>query len=447
MLNISHIKLNKKVSLEQYSAYKKATHTRHYKYFNRFLGGFAIIAFIILFLPWTQTVFGKGYVTTLTPEQRPQTIQSPIPGRIEKWYVVEGDYVEKGDTILYISEIKNEYQDPQLLERTIQQRNAKSNAVESYKEKINALNQQIQALQQEQKLKLLQAENKLTQSQLKAKSDSIDLIAVNTNLTIAERQYERINTLNEEGLKSASDVEDKKLKLQEMQAKQIAQENKWMASKNEVINASIERNRIQAEYAEKISKIKSDQFTTTSQQFDTEAQVSKLDNQTANYRLREAFHYVTAPQSGYINKAIKSGIGETFKEGERLVGIMPSRYDLAVETFVDAIDLPLMHQGEKIRIQFDGWPAIVFSGWPNASFGTYGGEVVAIERFISPNGKYRILIAPDKEDHDWPENIRVGSGARTLALLNDVPIWYELWRRLNGFPPDYYVPTTEESKK
>lgn len=447
MLNISHNQLNKKVTLDDYKAYRMAVHTRDYKYFNRFLGGFAILGVIILFLPWTQTVSGSGFVTTRTPEQRPQTIQSPIPGRIEKWYVTEGDYVEKGDTILHISEIKNEYQDPRLLERTLQQKDAKSNAVESYKNKVKALEQQISALKQERGLKLEQAKNKLQQAKLKAKSDSIDLIAVNTNTEIAERQFERAQTLFEEGLKSKTDVEEKKLKLQEMQAKRISQENKLLTSQNEIINAQIELNSINAGYAEKISKVESDQFTTTSQQYDTEAQVSKLESQSSNYELRNAMYYITAPQSGYINKAIISGIGETFKEGERLVGIMPSNYDLAVETFISPIDLPLMHLGEEVRIQFDGWPAIVFSGWPNQSFGTYGGKIIAIERFISPNGKYRILISPDKDDHDWPENIRVGSGARTLALLNDVPIWYELWRHLNGFPPQYYIPTTENSKK
>ncbi|QLE00505.1 HlyD family efflux transporter periplasmic adaptor subunit [Galbibacter sp. BG1] len=447
MLNISHNQLNKKVTLDDYKAYRMAVHTRDYKYFNRFLGGFAILGVIILFLPWTQTVSGSGFVTTRTPEQRPQTIQSPIPGRIEKWYVTEGDYVEKGDTILHISEIKNEYQDPRLLERTLQQKDAKSNAVESYKNKVKALEQQISALKQERGLKLEQAKNKLQQAKLKAKSDSIDLIAVNTNTEIAERQFERAQTLFEEGLKSKTDVEEKKLKLQEMQAKRISQENKLLTSQNEIINAQIELNSINAGYAEKISKVESDQFTTTSQQYDTEAQVSKLESQSSNYELRNAMYYITAPQSGYISKAIISGIGETFKEGERLVGIMPSNYDLAVETFISPIDLPLMHLGEEVRIQFDGWPAIVFSGWPNQSFGTYGGKIIAIERFISPNGKYRILISPDKNDHDWPENIRVGSGARTLALLNDVPIWYELWRHLNGFPPQYYIPTTENSKK
>jgi hypothetical protein len=69
--------------------------------------------------------------------------------------------------------------------------------------------------------------------------------------------------------------------------------------------------------------------------------------------------------------------------------------------------------------------------------------VVAIENFISPNGKYRILLAPDKDDHEWPTALRVGSGARTMALLNDVPIWLEMWRKLNGFPPDFYKPASE----
>ena len=158
-------------------------------------------------------------------------------------------------------------------------------------------------------------------------------------------------------------------------------------------------------------------------------------------------YYIKAPQDGFINKAIKGGIGETFKEGEQLVGIMPSKYDIAIETFVDPIDLPLVHLGEEFRVQFDGWPAIIFSGWPNVSYGTYGAKVVAIERFISPNGKFRILLAPDENDYDWPEAIRVGSGARTIGLLEDVPIWFELWRQLNGFPPNYYQPEDASNTK
>lgn len=447
MLNISKNELNKNVELKEYSAFTKAHHNKHFKFFNRFLMVFAILGVIILFLPWTQNVSGTGFVTTLTPDQRPQTIQSAIPGRIEKWYVTEGDFVAKGDTILFISEIKNEYQDPQLVERTNEQRVAKSGAVESYKGKVGALQQQIAALQSEGGLKLEQAKNKLKQAGFKVKSDSIDFTAAKTNLQIAQKQYDRTVTLQAEGIKSVADVEDKRLKLQETEAKLIGQENKLLGSRNELINARLDINRTSSEYAEKISKAQSDRFTASSAQFDTEAQVSKLENASTNYEMRTKMQYITAPQNGYINKALRAGIGETFKEGEQLVGIMPSNYDLAVETFVNPIDLPLLHTGEKMRVQFDGWPAIVFSGWPDASFGTYGGIVVAVENFISPNGKFRILVSPDPNAEPWPENVRVGSGSSTIALLDDVPIWYELWRQLNGFPPDYYTPQTSKTAK
>ena len=93
---------------------KKVLEVKYFKHFNRFLIGFSIFGLMLMFFPWTQTITGKGQVTTLTPDQRPQTIQSPIPGRIEKWFVKEGDLVKKGDTILEISEVKSDYFDPNI---------------------------------------------------------------------------------------------------------------------------------------------------------------------------------------------------------------------------------------------------------------------------------------------------------------------------------------------
>ena len=158
-------------------------------------------------------------------------------------------------------------------------------------------------------------------------------------------------------------------------------------------------------------------------------------------------YYITAPQNGYITKAIKSGIGEMVKQGEQLVSIMPSNFELAVEIFVEPIDLPLLSVGSHVRFVFDGWPSIVFSGWPNASYGTFGGNVVAIDNFTSKNGKYRVLVAKDEKDLAWPKQLRVGSGAEAMALLNNVPVWYELWRNLNGFPPEYYHQEVEDNSK
>ncbi|MEY4432292.1 MAG: hypothetical protein RLZZ44_422, partial [Bacteroidota bacterium] len=434
-------------NIEQYSTVKNLANRPHYQILNKIIVYVSLVGIVILFLPWTQNISGSGAVTTLKPDQRPQTIHSAIGGRIEKWYVKEGDYVKKGDTILFISEIKEDYFDPNLVENTKNQVDAKKMALQSYGSKVSTLSSQINAIQNEKQLKLQQAQNKIRQSLLKVKSDSMDLEAVKTQIRIANTQYNRAITLNKEGLKPMTDVEEKRLKLQEVEAKIITQENKLLTSKNELINSKVEVNRIQAEYSEKVSKATSDQYTALSNQYDTEAQVNKLQNQYVNYQIRNGMYYIKAPQNGYINRAIQSGIGEIIKEGTQIVSIMPSKYDIAVETFVSPNDLPLIHKGEKVRIWFDGWPTVVFSGWPNMSYGTFGGKIVAVENFISANGKFRILIAPDKEEEAWPKQVSIGSGAQTLALLNNVPIWFELWRTLNGFPPNYYQPKEEKSKE
>lgn len=445
MLNISK-KNPIRENIEQFSAVKNLSNRPHYKILNKIILGVSILGIIILFLPWTQNISGSGAVTTLKPDQRPQTIHSAIAGRIEKWYVKEGDFVKKGDTILYISEVKEDYLDPNLMENTKNQMEAKKMAQESYGGKVTSLSAQIAAIENEKNLKLQQAKNKIRQAVLKVKSDSMDLIAVRTQVKIATTQFNRSIALNKEGLKPLTDVEEKRLKLQDVEAKIITQENKYIASQNELINAKVEVNRIAAEYAEKNSKAKSDQYTALSNQYDTKAQVNKLENQYTNYKIRNGMYYIKAPQSGYINRAIQSGIGETIKEGTQIVSIMPSNYDIAVETYVSPNDLPLIHKGEKVRVWFDGWPTIVFSGWPNMSYGTFGGKIVAVENFISDNGKFRVLIAPDKDEIAWPKQVSMGSGAQTLALLDNVPVWFEIWRTLNGFPPNYYQPKSKTAK-
>ncbi|CAM2795749.1 HlyD family secretion protein [Flavobacterium frigoris] len=445
MLNISDNNKTQLQSLDKYKTIQNLSNKVPYKILNRIITLISILGFAILFLPWTQNISGTGAVTTLKPNQRPQSIQSVISGRLEKWYVQEGDFVNKGDTILYISEIKEDYMDPNLVENTKNQVNAKKQSLESYGFKVTTLSNQIQSIKNEQKLKIEQAQNKIKQSVLKIKSDSIDLVAVKTTVKIANTQYNRSLQLNNEGLKPLSDVEEKRLKLQEADAKIITQENKLLTSKNEYINSKVEINRINAEYAEKIAKTQSDQYTALSNQFDTEAQVSKLENQYVNYSIRNGLYYIKAAQSGYINRALQSGIGETIKEGTPIVTIMPAEYDIAVETYVNPIDLPLLSTGTKVRVWFDGWPTIVFSGWPDISYGTFGGKIVAIGNFISPNGRYRVLIAPDQSEAKWPKQLSIGSGAQTIALLKTVPIWFEVWRNLNGFPPNYYTTTTTET--
>lgn len=273
---------------------------------------------------------------------------------------------------------------------------------------------------------------------LYVENDSLKLEAAKTDRNIAEIRLNRVNSLSKQGLKATREVEEKQLNLRKIEAAFIGASNNFLNAKNEVQIASSEIKRLQASFQEKLAKVKSEKATAASLQYEAEGAVAKLKNTLANYEKRQALQYITAPQKGYINKALKGGLGETFKEGDKIVSIMPEDYQIAVETYIRPIDMPLLKVGESARVEFDGWPAIVFSGWPNASYGTYGAKVVAIENYISENDLYRVLLAPDPEDNPWPEQVRIGSGARTIALLSRVPVWYEIWRQLNGFPPQYY---------
>lgn len=438
MLNINNQKANMDVDFTNHHSFIELSKRQTSRKLIKTFYVLGIIFLILLFLPWTQNIRSFGKVTALKPGQRPQTIHSLIAGKIEKWYVQEGQFVKKGDTILYISEIKEEYLDPSLVENTESQLKSKESAVQSYMNKAISNDNQIDALISVRKLKLEQAENKLIQSKLKVSSDSADLAAFDVNYKIAKEQFNRIEQLYKEGLKSLTEYESRKLKLQECKAKVIAQENKLITSKNEVLNALIELQSINADYKDKIAKTESDKFATLSNMYDAEAVVSKLQNQYVSYSIRSGMYYILAPQDGYVTKAIQSGVGETVKEGTEIISIMPSDYELAVEMFVNPMDIPLLEKKQPIQIQFDGWPSIIFSGWPGISFGTYSGDIVAIDNFISQNGKYRVLVSQKKNGVKWPREIRIGAGANTITLLKEVPIWYELWRQINGFPPDYY---------
>ncbi|MGK7392373.1 MAG: HlyD family secretion protein [Candidatus Cyclobacteriaceae bacterium M2_1C_046] len=439
MLNISKHKVRSYINHEKYKSLSNVENRKSTKWLIRLLTGFFILILLIFFLPWTQNIRSEGNVTTLKPDQRPQTIHSVLPGRIEEWFVLEGDYVQKGDTIIFISEVKDEYFDPNLLTRTKEQIQAKEMAVRSYEEKVKALNNQIEALAETRVLKLEQAENKVKQAHLRIASDSMDYRAAVTNYEIAQQQLERTEQLYQEGLKSLTDLETRRLNVQKTKADMISAENKLLTSRNELINAMVELSSIEAQFRDEISKAQSEKFTALSNKFDAEAAMTKLQNQYSNYVVRTGMYYITAPQNGYITETLQAGIGELVKEGEPLISIMPANFQLAVEMYVKPLDLPLLKKGQDVRIQFEGWPAIVFSGWPNVSYGTYGGEIFAIDNFISKNGKFRVLVAPDPQTEPWPDALRPGSGTSSMVLLKDVPIWYELWRQINGFPPDYYT--------
>lgn len=394
---------------------------------------------LILFIPWTQNIRANGSVTTLRQEHRPQEVNTIIAGRIIKWHVKEGDFVQKGDTLVQLAEVKDNYLDPQLLQRTKEQMEAKTSSIQSYADKANATALQMQALEEARNLKIEQLKNKVNQLQLKIIGDSLDVVAASNDFAIAKEQYRRQQIMRDSGLSSLVQLEQRNQSYQTSAAKKTSAEVKLANTKTDLVNAKIELQQAQQEYAEKIFKARSERAAAQSEIAAGEGELAKLSNQYSNYAIRANQYYILAPQTGQVVQANKAGINEIIKEGEKLLEIVPQDIDHAVELFIRPVDLPLVSVGQKVRFQFDGYPAVVFSGWPQMSYGIFTGEVVAIESSVSSNGKFRILVAEDRTTNKpWPQTLKIGTGASGFALLKDVPVWYELWRNINGFPPDYY---------
>ncbi len=416
MLGISKDNIGRFIGQERFYTLQALDTPREAKILAKVLLAVAALFILVLFLPWQQNIRATGNVTAFNPRNRPQAVEAVIAGRIQQWHVQEGQFVNRGDTIVTISEVKEKYFDPQLLIRLREQIDAKEKGLVSKEEKVEALGRQVAALKNGMQLKVEQSRAKLEAERVRFEN--------------ARNQYERNKNLFEAGNIALTKFQDIEYKFQGSQA--------------DYLNAQTELNRVRAEYLDKINKAESDISSTYSELFDSQAELSKMRNEYANLQIRNAQYQILAPQSGFIVKATLSGLGETIREGDPVCTIMPENSDIAVEMYVRAMDVPLLTKDKKVRIEFDGWPALQFSGWPSVSVGTFGGVVKVIDYVNSRPGEFRILVVPDAEDEPWPVQLRQGSGTKGWIMLNDVPVWYEIWRQLNGFPPSLYNEPLED---
>lgn len=407
--------------------------------------GLGLIILGLLFLPWTQNIKSKGNITSLFQEQKPQKIYSPIAGKMNRWWVKEGDFVNLGDTLAKISEIKAEYLDPKLISRTEEQLDAKKGTVGFYEQKVKATEDQIVNLRTSKKLKQDQLANKITQLQQKLTGERSELDAAGNEYNLVKDQFERNQKMFKEGLISQTTFQQRNASMQNALAKKTIAENKVNQTLQEIQNTKIELRGVDQEYSEKMNKAESDKFQSLSMIETGKGEIAKLENQVANYTIRDGMYYILAPQSGQIINAQKAGIGEILKDGEELLTIVPTNTNYAVEMYVRPVDLPLVMPGQDVRFIFDGFPAILFAGgWPEQSFGTFAGKVKAVENNINEQGMFRVIVVENPKEKKWPKQIKMGAGANGIALLNDVPLWYELWRNINGFPADFYTVKKDE---
>ncbi len=390
---------------------------------SRWLLGILIVLFAIMFLPWQQNVQGNGSVTALSPSDRPQQLQTRIDGRIEAWFVSEGQYVKKGDSIVRISEIKEDYLNPNVLPLTQQQQTAKENAIAEKLNKAAALEVQITQLEQQRDFKLQQTSNKVLQYQAEVRQATLEDSVARDQLRRRERLFR--DTL---GLVSVNDLQTFQVRAQTAAAKLVEKQQMLLITQTDLES-------IPAEYGEKIAKARSDRAATLSEVSEGRSEVAKLRDKVGSLAIRNSFYVIEAPQDGYVVRATRAGQGEIVKAGEAIVTVQPARPRKAVELYVKPMDVALLKPGRHVRVFFDGWPALQISGWPQVAVGTFGAQVAVIDQFPSSDGRFRVLLVPDTtHDEPWPAQLRLGTGVEGWAMLDNVTVGWEIWRTLNGFP-------------
>jgi multidrug resistance efflux pump len=456
MLRISNEPINAKEIEKRVYSLRLLQTPRSAKILTYWITGIMIFLIFCMFLPWQQNVRGGGRVTAFAPQDRPQDVTTVIAGQIKEWRVQEGQFVAEGDTILILSEVKTDYFDPELVKRLEEQVLAKSESIEATERNILAIENQIIAFKQAQVASLEKAKAKIAQNRNKLAVDSVELHNAKVQLDLETVQYQNAKEMIKQGIISQNDFLKREGNYQDKYNKYIAAKSKLLASREELYQSIADYNNINADYIGKIAKAEAEKSYYQSYLANARGELAEKQNKFSNIQIRNNQYFVLAPQAGYVVKALKAGIGEQVKEGESVVTIQPAQPQKAVELYVKAMDLPLITRGTKVRLEFDGFPALQFSGWPAVSIGTFGGEVAVIDYVNTKDNKYRILVVPDKNDKPWPTQLRIGTGVYGWFMLRDVPIWYEIWRQLNGFPPsldeeprvkDEYVPKNIKEQK
>ncbi|MFN3560421.1 MAG: HlyD family secretion protein [Chloroherpetonaceae bacterium] len=358
-----------------------------------------LIGFVIILIvaPWIQNVAGSGIVTSFSPDQRPQTIDALIDGRIEKWYVKEGDYVKKGDTIVVLRDIDTKYLDPNF-------------------QKYQAVIRDNEV--QEAKLEVVMAKQKVIQAKQKLYAAEAAVVNANIDAATARIRYERAESLFVQGLASRREVETNLLALQKAINDSVKALTGLEVERQALANA-------ETEYQAK--------------QRVAEAKIAKADLELGNVTSRRNFSVMRSPIDGYVTRIMQVGDGQTVKKNDKLAIVVPETDDIAAEIFIGSLDAAIVDTGRKVRLQFAGFPAIQApgGGFPDFAIGTFGGIVKVVDAVDDGNGKYRVLVVPDPNDKPWPSRqyLRQGTEVTGWILLNEVPLGYEFWRQLNGFPP------------
>lgn len=411
-----------------------------------------LFALAMMWVPWRQTVLAHGQVAIYDPMHRPQPVDAQIKGRLVKLLVVEGQDVKKGQLLAVLEDRDTKFLDPRQQERWRQQIIALQDKERATWAQVEALRGQAQALRDATSAALPAAGAKADQMRQKLTILRQQLRIGEQDVLTAELQKERMESLFAEGLRSARDRELAVLKLVETEAYLQKMQGDLRLAETDIELAELERAKIAAELAEKQDKVRESIAKAQGDLADVREKMEKLGSEAAALDVRRQLQKVYVPIDGRIVKLSKVGPGHLIKEGDTLATIVPPQQELGVELYVRGLDTPLVEVGRPVRLMFEGFPAVPIAGWPWASVGTFGGKVAVVDPIAtSSEGKsgFRIWVRPDPAQPAWPSEarLRIDSKVSGWIMLDDVPLYYEVWRQLNAFPARPALDSTEEKVK
>jgi multidrug efflux pump subunit AcrA (membrane-fusion protein) len=389
---------------------------------------FLLLVVFLGFSPWQQNVSGMGRVVAFTPLERQQVVQAPVEGRVMHWWVREGTKVKAGDKLAEISD-----NDPELLKRLEAEQGTLLARIATIRSRIGTVEAQLKMAGRSQEMAVNAADSRVKMAEERLRAARHALEAATAALATADLNYSRQEALKAKGLASTRNYELAVLEQTQRRTEVERSRAGLAAAESEVAAVSSDRQKTQADALSSVEKVKADLAKSREELAYAEQEKYKLETRLARQRTQ----IIQSPRDGTVLRLAVSSYAELLKPGDPLLVLIPDTVERAVELWVDGNDVPLITPGRKVRLQFEGYPAIQFAGWPEVAVGTFGGVVNLIDATDDGRGHFRLLVLPDPDDEPWPAErfLRQGVRVNGWVLLNQVRLGYELWRIFNGFPP------------
>lgn len=402
-----------------------------------------LVALCLYFVPWQQSVTGYGRVIVFSPMDRPQNIESQIPGRLVKWNILEGQQVKAGEVIAEIEDIDSKFLSDDQVSMLKSQRSFLESGLAQARTRETALEDQLKDLTNSRNLAIPAAEQKALQAEDSVSQAVQTVEQAKQSLLTAELNFKRRQELFDKGLRSKRDLELAELDIVTAKTRLESVQAALEVSRKGLQVARYERDKVVNDTSASVNGIRASLASVRETIAKNNSDLQKIDIDIQNVSQRSDQRIIRAPRNGKVVRVMKVGPGETVKAGDILAVLAPDTTDQAVELWLSDYDAPLVSTGRSVRLNFAGWPAVQFVGWPSVAVGTFAGRVRVMDAVDDGNSRFRIIITPDEEqiksgnEEPWPtlDQLRPGAEVNGWVMLDTVSLGWELWRQFNAFPP------------